>query len=205
MTDILYYSNHCNHSLKVIQYISKNNLIDKISCICIDKRMRDSQNNHIIILLDNGKKVSMPPSIESVPTLLRPSQNYTILLGTDKIIEYIQNEKKYINQQTQSDILQNNAEPISYEFIGSSNTNIASEKFTDYNMSSTSLSAKGTGKDRQMYNYVPVDSEISIHAPEETYQADKLSTDVTIDKLLQSRNSEISQLIPSQPNGILPT
>ena len=194
MTDLFYYSNHCKHSQKVIQYISKNNLIDKISCICIDKRMRDAQNNHIIILLENGQKVSMPPSIQTVPTMLRPSYNHTIVLGAEKIIEYIQSEKKYINHQTQSNILQNNVEPISYEFNISPNNNISSEKFTDFNMSSAALGAKGTGKERQMYNYVPVDSNISINAPVETYQADKISSDVTVDKLLQSRNTEISEL-----------
>ena len=43
--DILYYSNHCPNSQKVIQYIAKFGLIDKLNAICIDKRSVDSNTN----------------------------------------------------------------------------------------------------------------------------------------------------------------
>lgn len=36
--DILYYSNYCKHSQKIIQNLSKTNLKDKISFICIDRK-----------------------------------------------------------------------------------------------------------------------------------------------------------------------
>lgn len=181
MSDVFYYSNHCKHSQKVIQFISKNNMIDKISCICIDKRITDDQNKQILIILDNGKNVSMPPFVNNVPALLKVKQKHTIVIGSEAIIEYFKEDKQYVNNQlTQSQILQNNVEPVSYDF-GFSNTDISSEKFSDY----------GTTKNNQMNKYVGVDSVISINAPEENYKADKLDSGVTIDKLLQIRNQDI--------------
>ena len=43
--DILYYSNYCTHSQKVLQTLVKGNLSDKVSFICIDKRQIDKQTN----------------------------------------------------------------------------------------------------------------------------------------------------------------
>jgi hypothetical protein len=42
---------------------------------------------------------------------------------------------------------------------------------------------------QSMSNLVSVDSSNSINAPDETYKPDKLSSDVTVDKLLEQRNS----------------
>lgn len=189
MSDIFYYSTHCKHSQKVIQFISKNNIIDKLSCICIDKRTRDINNNNILITLENGKQVSMPPSVQTVPALLRVSKNHTVILGSEQIIEYINSDKRYINtQKTQSSILNNNVEPVSYDFF----KDISSERYTDYSMSPNDLSTKG--KDRPIHNYVGIDSLTSITAPDEDYKSDKLSSDVTIDKLLQQRNMDVQDL-----------
>jgi hypothetical protein len=189
MSDIFYYSNHCKHSQKVIQYISKNNVIDKLSCVCIDKRIRDINNNNILIILENGRQVSMPPSIQTVPALLRVSKNHTVILGSEQIIEYINTDKKYVNaQQSQSSILNNNVEPVSYGFF----KDVSSEQFTDYSMSSADLGTKG--KDRPIHNYVGVDSFATINAPTEDYQPDKLTSDITIDKLLQQRNLDVQDI-----------
>jgi hypothetical protein len=194
MEDLFYYSNHCKHSQRVIQYISKNNLIDKISCICIDKRSRDKQNNHLIIHLENGQTFTMPPSIQSVPAILRKSQNHTVVLGAEQIISYIQSQSKYTNmQQRQSTILNNNIEPISFEFMGSqSNNNILSDKFTDYNTHHEVLSAKGNGKERPLHHYVGVDNNQIINTPADSYQADKLPTSITVESLSQKRDLDIT-------------
>ena len=171
MADILYYSNHCKHSQKLIQYIAKRNLIEKLSCVCIDNRSRDSQNNNIMITLENGSKIYLPPSIQSVPTILRKSKNHTLILGYEQIVSFLQGESKYINQQeTRSEILQTNNEPISYGF--------SSTSYMGYDNPIQSMS-----------NLVSVDSSNSINAPDETYKPDKLSSDVTVDKLLEQRNS----------------
>jgi hypothetical protein len=184
MSDIFYYSNYCNHSKRVIEFISKNNIIEKLSCICIDKRFKDPQTNHLLIILENGKNTSMPPSVNNVPALLKVRHNHTVVIGSEAIIQYFREDKFYVNtQQTQSNILQTNVEPISYDF-GLSKTDISSEKYSDY----------GATNVNQLNNYVEVNSnQKMINPPEEKYKADKLDTGITIDKLMQMRNLDIPQ------------
>jgi hypothetical protein len=67
--DILYYSNYCVHSKKIIQYLVKENLTSALNCICIDKRSRDPKTGQINIHLENGTKLLMPPNVHSVPAL----------------------------------------------------------------------------------------------------------------------------------------
>lgn len=197
--DILYYSTKCNFSQKVIQYIVKTGLIDKISCICIDRRQRDKNNNNTIISLENGKKVTLPPNIQSVPALLRVNKNYTVLLGDSQIIEYLNTQ--YGKQQLNSQILAMNGEPESYIFSnsgvgGAFNSNISSEKYTNYNLSPEDLNAKGTSKERDLYNYVPATHEIrSIQSPPDTYKPDKIPSNLTLEIIEQKRAAEV----PIQP------
>ena len=196
--DVLYYSTNCKFSQKVIQHIAKTGLIDKISCICIDKRQRDHNNNNVIISLENGKKILLPPNIQSVPALLRVNKNYTVLLGDSQIIEYINTQ--YGKQQMSSPILESNGEPSAYIFSssggGSFNTTISSEKYTNYNLTPEDLNAKGMSKSRDLYNYVPATHEVrSIQAPPDTYKPDKIPSNLTLDVIEQKRAADI----PTQP------
>ena len=93
--DILYYSNYCKHSQKIIQTLVKNNLKDKLSFICIDNRKRDPVNNQIYIHLENGSRVNMPPNLHSVPALLQMSNNYQVIYGDDIINQFHTQMKKY--------------------------------------------------------------------------------------------------------------
>jgi hypothetical protein len=194
--DILYYSTQCKYSQKVIQHISKTGLTEKISCICIDKRQRDHNNNNIIISLENGKKVGLPPNIQSVPALLRMSKNYTVLFGDAQIIEYL--NVTYGTQQLSSEILETNGEPGGYIFSnnggGSFNTTVSSEKYTNYNLTPEELNAKGTSKSRDLHNYVPATHEVvTIPAPPETYKPDKIPRGLTLDVIQQKRDADVPQ------------
>ena len=80
MADILYYSNYCKHSQNIIQYFAKNNLTEKISFICIDKRIIDQKTGYTNIILENGKKVLLPPNIHHVPSLLLTKQNNKVII-----------------------------------------------------------------------------------------------------------------------------
>jgi len=192
--DILYYSNYCKHSQKVLQYLVKGNLMDSLSFICVDKRVRDAQNNQMYIVLETGKRVTMPPNIQSVPALLLTKQNYNVILG-DNIITHFQPmvEKK-------TDIAQRGmGEPVAFQLSPSNNgMSITSEKYTLYNMSSDELSAKGMGGKRQLYNYVPATHDtIVINTPPDTYQPDKVSSNITVDGLQQKRNEDIQPMAGS--------
>jgi hypothetical protein len=187
--DILYYSNYCKHCQSVLQFLVKGNMTDKLNYICIDKRVRDSQNNQLYIILENGKKVSMPPNIHSVPALLQVKNNYNVILGED-IIKYL---KPHIQEQAQIATLET-GEPSGFQLLPSNmGMNIVSEQYTYYNMSPDELSAKGKGNNRQMYNYMPANynNVNSIPTPPDTYRPDKVASNVTIDVLEQKRQTDV--------------
>jgi len=188
--DILYYSNYCKHSQSVLQFLVKGNMTDKLNFICIDKRVRDAQNNQTYIILENGKRVSMPPNVHSVPALLQVKKNYNVILGED-IIKYLNPRVQEQNQNATS----SNGEPMAFQLIPSNmGMNIISEQYTLYNMSSDELSAKGKGGMRQMYNYMPAshDNTNSIPTPPDTYKPDKVASNVTIDTLEQKRQKDVN-------------
>lgn len=193
--DILYYSNYCKHSQKIVQTLVKGNLADKISFICIDKRSRDPKTNQTFIVLENGTKSVMPPNIHSVPALLLVNQKYRIIMG-DEIVQHYHPQLKSKNEKATNF----NGEPMGFPLGKSAGgTNIMSEQYTLYNMTPDELSAKGKGGMRQMYNYVSAgDDNNFINTPADSYRPDKLSGSVTIDTLQQQRMDEINQIIPKQ-------
>jgi hypothetical protein len=190
--DTLYYSNHCKHSQRILQFLVKGNLADKLNFLCIDKRKRDPNNNQIYIILENGQRVIMPPNISSVPALLLVKHNYRVILGDD-IIQHYQSAASI---ETKKRMVREPIEPMGASIMSSTGgMNIVSEQYTMYNLSPDELSAKGSSGRRQLYNYVSANDEIiSINTPPDSYQPDKIERGVTVDTLLQKRMDDI----PSQ-------
>jgi hypothetical protein len=185
--DILYYSNYCKHSQMIIQSLSKTDIRDKISFICIDKRSRDQKNNQIYIELENGTKVIMPPNVHSVPALLLVKENYHVLYGTE-IMPYF---KPHIENKN-NEATRNNGEPMAFALSGSNGgMNIVSEQYTFYSMTPEELSSKGKGGMRQMHNYVSAKEEtLFIPTPPDTYKPDKIGDNITVDLLENQRMDE---------------
>ena len=112
--DTLYYSNYCKHSQRVLQFLVKGNLVNKLNFLCVDKRERDSSSNQIYLILEDGKKVIMPPNVHNVPCLLLPRQGYRVILGDD-IIQYYQVDA---NKETKNKMaLQEKVEPIGISLL----------------------------------------------------------------------------------------
>jgi len=187
--DTLYYSNYCKHSQRVLQFLVKGNLAEKMNFLCIDNREKHPSNNQIYIVLENGKKVIMPPNIQSVPSLLLVRQGYRVILGDD-IIRYYQVDA---NRESKKKISNQIQEPIGTGLIMSAGgMNIVSEPYTAFDLTPDELSAKGISTRRNLHNYVSVNDDIiSIQTPPDTYQPDKLDTEVTIGSLQQKRMDEI--------------
>ena len=185
--DTLYYSNYCKHSQRVLHFVVKGNLTEKINFLCIDKREKDVNNNQIYIVLEIGKKVIMPPNIQSVPALLLVKHGYKVLLGDD-IIQHFQGAA---NMETKKKMMSQQIEPVGTS-LSSNYMNVSSEQYTPFNLTPDELSAKGHGGRRQIYNYVSANEEIiSIQTPPDTYQADKVDQDVTVDKIQQQRMDDV--------------
>lgn len=189
MSSILYYSNFCEHSKKLLQTITKANISSEIHFICIDKRMKDSSNNKVYIILENGQKIVMPENVNRVPALLLLTKGYNVLYG-----ESILHHLKPKQEQVVREATQNNMEPSAFSFGGGF---VTSDQYSFLDMDSDSLSAKGNGGIRQMHNYVDLNfmDKISTPADEQEYKtSNKLSGDLTVEQLQQQRESELQKI-----------
>ena len=187
MSSILYYSNFCEHSKKLLQSLSKTQVSKEIHFICIDKRERD-QNGKINIVLENGQKIVMPENVTKVPALLLLSQGYQVLYG-DNIYNYMKPKQEVVTRQATN----NNMEPMAFS-LGGGGFGIVSDNYSFLDMDSEELNTKGNGGMRQMHNYVPLHHSDTITTPTDDfdYKKDKLSGDLTIEKLQQQREQELT-------------
>ena len=195
MSSILYYSNFCEHSKKLIQTISKANISKDIHFICIDKRTKDS-NNKIYIILENGQKIIMPENVSRVPALLLLNQNYQVLYG-ESIVQHLKPKQEALIKKA----TQNNLEPMAFGFGGGFG-NVTSDQYSFLDMDSDSLSAKGNGGVRQMHNYVDLNYSDNISTPEDEQDyksAGKISGDLTVEQLLQQREQDLQKLTSNKP------
>lgn len=189
MSSVLYYSNYCEHSKKLLQKISSMEIKSEMHFICIDKRVQDA--GKIYIVLENGQKIIMPESINKVPALLL-LENYSVLYG-ESIHDYLRPKQQLAIKKATN----NNIEPNAFSFSGSSSGfGISSDSYSFLDMDSGSLSATGTGGLRQMHNYIGYGDSFSITTPvdEYDYKASKLPEDLTIDQLQQQRANEVSNI-----------
>lgn len=196
MSSILYYSNFCEHSKKLLQTISKADISKDIHFICIDKRTKDA-NNKIYIILENGQKIIMPENVTRVPALLLLNQGYNVLYG-ESILQHLKpRQEKMVKQATQ-----NNLEPMAFGFSGGGFGSIASDQYSFLDMDSESLSAKGNGGMRQMHNYVDLNYSDNISTPDDEHDyksSNKISGDLTVEQLQQQREQDLQKLTGNKP------
>jgi hypothetical protein len=193
MSSILYYSNFCEHSKKVIQTLSKSSVAKDIHFICIDKRIKDS-NNKIYIVLPNEQKIIMPENVTKVPALLLLNQNYKVLYG-ESIYNHFKPEEKIITKQATN----NNLEPLAFSF-GMGSGGIASDNYSFLDMDSDSLGTKGNGGLRQMHSYVSLNNEnqLGIPTPSDDFdykQSNKIKDgEMKIEDLQKQRDQDLSNI-----------
>jgi hypothetical protein len=195
MSTILYYSKFCEHSNKLLQTLSKTTQKD-IHFICIDKRVKDT-NNKMFIVLENGQKIVMPENVNRVPSLLLLNQNYQVLYG-----EAILNHLKPKQEVAIRKATQNNMEPMAFSFGSGGFGDIVSDAYSFLDQGSEELEAKGNGGMRQMHNYVDLNYKDKISTPndEQEYNgANKISGELTIYQLQQQRDSELQKITGNKP------
>jgi hypothetical protein len=186
MSSIIYYSNFCEHSKKLLQALSRSQVSKDIHFICIDNRVRE--NGKIFIQLPNGQKIIMPENVTKVPALLLLNQNYKVLYG-EEINNYFKPRQEVITKQATN----NNLEPSAYS-LGSGGFGIVSDQYSFLDMDAESMNAKGDGGIRQMHNYVNLDYSDQIRAAEDDGQS-KNSGRLTagdIEKYQRERDQDIN-------------
>ncbi len=179
MSSILYYSNFCQNSKKILLLLTKSNLKNDIHFICIDKRVQKNNNNYAI--LDNNDTVLIPNTVNAVPCLMLINQNYKTLFGTE-ITDYL----KPINNEIQQQATNFNGEPSAFS-IDSGFSGVVSDNFSFLDQNSDELSAKGNGGMRQLYNYATINHSDKIETPPDEYVPDKIG-EVSLENLQNERN-----------------
>ena len=200
MSSILYYSNFCEPSKKLLQTVSKIGVAKDIHFICIDKRVKDS-NGKVFIVLQNEQKIIMPENVTRVPALLLLNQNYKVIYGDD-IYKHLKPQTQQLVQQA----TKNNMEPNNFQDSFSSFSGfgggfggggIVSDNYSFLDQDDTDLSVKGNGGLRQMHNYVSLNDNgnLSMHLPQDDhdYKSDKLKEgEMSIEALQRKREQELS-------------
>ena len=153
MSCILYYSKYCAVCTKYLQLLSKSDIQKDIHFICIDKRVKDS-NNKTYIILENGQKIILPENITKVPALLLLNQGYQILYG-DQILQHLKpRQQEEVKQATK-----NNMEPMAFSLGGGGSFgDIVSDQYSFLDQDPDDLKAEGNGGMRQMHNYVDLNT-----------------------------------------------
>jgi hypothetical protein len=187
MSSILYYSNYCKNSKTLIQNISRTKLKEELHYCCIDNRVTKS-NGITYIILDNRQELILPPTITKVPALLLLNKGHQVILGLNDILAQLKPQDDFINQKATNF----NGEPNAFSFnggYGGSSLGVVSDNYSFLDQPPESLTAKGDGGLRQMYHYATIDYTDKIETPDDKYVPDKISSDVSIEKLQQTREA----------------
>jgi hypothetical protein len=180
---IIYYSNYCEPSKKLLQKIAKTKLNKEIHFICIDKRKRDSKGNMIIFV--ENEQIMLPSSVTKVPALYL-METKQVMFGDDIYAQLLPKEVA-INQEATA----GNGEPECYSIFG---MNKISDSYSYWDQSADELTAKGKGGMRQMHQFAPIEDQYKINTPNEDYVADKVGKS---GKTLDEYKAERDSLVPS--------
>jgi hypothetical protein len=193
MASILYYSNFCEHSKKLLQTLSKTQVNKDLHFMCIDKRVKE-KDGKIYLILENGQKIVMPENVTKVPALLLLNQNYNVLYG-DSIYEHLKPRQEAVTRQATS----NNMEPMAFSLGGFGlgfGSGVVSDNYSFLDQNADDLNAKGDGGLRQMHSYFGLQGSDKIETPKDDhdYKQSKTSNNLTVEQLQQQRDQELNSL-----------
>ena len=184
MSSILYYSNFCEPSKKLLFELSRSKIKEDIHFVCIDNREKGPENaTHI--LLSNGQKLLLPPQVVKVPALLLLFRGHQVLFGKE-IYTHLKEKMDHVKTVA----TQNNQEPLAFSIYEMGNT--LSDNYSYLDLNSDDLSAKGNGGLRILHNYVTLDATCPIETPPESYVPDKIGN-VDLGKIQMKRNQDIEK------------
>ena len=178
--NVLYYSNYCDHCKNLLVKLSKSHIKKDIYFICVDKRK--VHNGTTYIVLEDGKEITLPNIITSVPSIILFSRGNMLLKGNDIL--------KYINQQMEA--IEQIKEPDAFSMNFSSFT---SDSYSYLDTDPEEMNAQGNGGTRQMHNYVSFDYNDQISTPPDNYVPDKIGSDNTMERIMKQREEEVPRQI----------
>ena len=162
MATIVYYSNFCDPSKKLLQLIAKTKQRQDMHFLCVDTRFKSNRGE--IMLQVGTQHVALPSVITRVPAVFFVDTN-KVLFGDD-IYGYLAPREETITRVETA----GNMEPECF----SSQTASMSDSYSYWDQESEELKASGQGGLRQMHNYVTIDESQTIQTPKEDWEADKI-------------------------------
>jgi len=177
---IIYYSNFCDPSKKLLQKVAKTKLSQEIHFICIDRRQRDSKGNTILFL--QNEQVMLPSAVTKVPALYQ-MESKQVLFGDD-IYSHLLPKEVAINQVATN----GNFEPDPFSVFGMSRL---SDTYSFWDQSVSDLAATGNGGMRQIKQFATLEDQTSINCPKDDYSPDKVSS-----KTLEDYKAERDSMVP---------
>lgn len=197
MGSILYYSNFCEHSKKLIQTFSKSQVSKDLHFMCIDKRVKE-KDGKMYLILENGQKIVMPENVTKVPALLLLNKNYTVLYG-DAIYEHLKPRQEAITRQATG----NNMEPMAFSLGGFGlgfGGSVVSDNYSFLDQEPDDLNAKGNGGLRQMHSYFGLQTSDKIETPKDDfdYKESKASNNLSLEQLQQQREQDLTSIAPKR-------
>lgn len=189
MSLILYYSNHCEPSKKLLQTISQSKVREEIHFVCIDQRIQGNDGATYIVL-ENNQQMILPPTVTKVPALLLMNRGHHVLFG-QQIYQHLQPKEEQFNSQA----TQQNMEPLAFSLTEMEG---CSDNYSYLDMSSDDLSAKGSGGQRIMHNFAGINLVDQIETPPEDYDPNRIGDEMSIDQIQQQRSKDVPNQIMRQ-------
>jgi len=185
MSSVLYYSNNCPHSKRLLAQLAKSSQAKDIHFLCIDRREKHADGG-IHIILPTGQRILLPPTVKQVPALMLLHHGNRIIQGLKDISNFLKPGQVALNNKATN----MNGEPLAFSFseMGSN----LSDNYSYLDMTAEELSAKGDGGLRMRHNYMLINENPTIATPPDTYEPDKVGN-VDLGKLQMVRNQEINE------------
>lgn len=181
MKYVLFYSNRCEHSRKVLATVSRLSAAEETSFVCIDAR--EIRNGKQCAILTDGKAVPLPDSLVNVPSLLMLEKSNTMIVG-EAVVEHF--EREYAPTIAASQ------DPAAFSFSEMAGL---SDGYAYLDLSAEEMLAQGTGGQRIMHSFSALQQHQSITTPQQVDDSAPKVGSVNMEDLLARRASEVPPAI----------
>jgi len=180
MKHVLFYSNHCEHSRKILKILSQSEISNDISFVCIDSRITKDGTTYAV--LETGKHVPLPNVLSEVPSLLMLEKGNSLVVG-DKIMTFISRESEGVQMVS---------DPAAFSFNEMAGL---SDGYAYLDVDAEEMLAKGNGGNRIMHSFMGLESEGSITTPVQTDDRAPSLRNVDMDQYMAQRINEVPKPI----------
>jgi hypothetical protein len=224
MAYVLYYSSYCVQCQRLLRILSEAppTLRNQIHFVNVDSRRRDPATGKLVVVLDSGAQMILPPNIQRVPAMIAITKGNRVFFGSEDILNYLQTGGAGGGTGASSNPLPshstNRMMPPGKEMTTSSSSSsvdfvasnalrapgqppVAPGDVIGVNLGSTGDSGCGLflGVFTDGVTSPSSGGSTSIPTPEEDYSRQKLGSNVTIEKLIAARNADIPPPVTNMP------